>query len=139
MKPDPICDKALREQGQVGKTNGNQQSHSSPLEDLFPESLKPVVRESKVAPRTPPIVTGQCAQVLNLIREHQPILSFVMTADCAIPETCARIHDLREMGFNIQTRIERKVIFRGRERRNVAYYSIGSPMWPRPGFLEDEG
>jgi len=109
------------------KTPSNQTS------DLFPESIP------DVTPRTPPIVTGQCAQVLNLIREHQPILSFVMTADCAIPETCARIHDLREMGFNIQTRIEPKVTFRGRERRKAALYSLGTPEWPRPGFLVRQG
>lgn len=44
----------------------------------------------------PPIVSGQCAQVLNLIRECQPILSMTMTADHAIPEAAARVHDLRD-------------------------------------------
>lgn len=89
--------------------------------------------------RNPPIVSGQCAEVLELIRVDQPVLSFELTADHAIPEAAARVHELRAMGFNIVTRIEATVIFRGRERRNAAFYSIGSPEWPRPGFLDDEG
>lgn len=82
-----------------------------------------------------PMVTGQCAQVLNLIREHQPLLSLVMTADYAIPEAAARVHNLRNMGFNILTTIHQIVKFRGVERRNVASYSLGTPEWPRPKFL----
>lgn len=88
--------------------------------------------------RKPPIVTGQCAQVLNLIREHQPILSFVMTADHAIPEAAARVHDLMDKGFDIQTTILSEVEFRGQIRRNAALYSLGTPEWPRPGFFEKD-
>jgi hypothetical protein len=88
--------------------------------------------------RKPPIVTGQCAEVLNLVREQQPILSFVLTADYAIPESAARIHDLRGMGYNIITTILPSVEFRGVLRRNVAKYSMGTPEWPRPGFFKDE-
>lgn len=83
---------------------------------------------------TPPTVTGQCGQVLRLIRELQPILSFTLTADHAIPETAARVHDLRCMGFNVLTTIHPAVEFRGVIRRNVASYSLGSPEWPQPGF-----
>ena len=83
----------------------------------------------------PPIVTGQCAQVLTLIRQHQPLLSFVLTADHAIPEAAARVHDLRGMGWNIITRIVPSVKFRGRIRRNAALYSLGVPEWPYPGFV----
>lgn len=85
-----------------------------------------------------PQVTGQCAEVLALIRQHQPLLSFVLTADHAIPEAAARVHDLRSMGFNIVTRIAGKVTFRGCTRRNAAFYSLGSPEWPCPGFLDGE-
>lgn len=85
---------------------------------------------------TPPAVTGQCAQVLGLIREQQPVLSFTLTADHAIPETAARVHDLRAAGFNILTTIHPAVDFRGSVRRNVASYSLGSPEWPRPGFFD---
>ena len=88
---------------------------------------------------TPPIVTGQCAEVLGLIRQLQPVLSFVMTADHAIPEAAARVHNLRAMGFNIRTTILPEVEFRGVIRRNAALYSLGSPEWPRPGFFEEEG
>lgn len=88
----------------------------------------------------PPIVSGQCAEVLELIRVHQPLLSFVLTADHAIPEAAARVHDLRCMGFNIITRIEPTVKFRGRIRRNAAMYSLGVPEWPYPGFIAgDQG
>lgn len=89
------------------------------------------------ANHTAPGVTGQCAQVLNLIRQQQPVLSFTLTADHAIPEAAARIHDLRAMGFNILTTIRPAVEYRGVVRRNVALYSFGTPEWPRPGFFED--
>ena len=88
--------------------------------------------------RTPPIVTGQCAEVLRLIRQYQPVLSFVLTADHAIPEAAARVHDLRAVGFNIMTLIKPTVVFRGAIRRNAALYSLGTPEWPRPGFFESE-
>lgn len=88
---------------------------------------------------TPPIVTGQCAEVLGLIRQFPPMLSFVLTADHAIPEAAARVHDLRAKGFNILTTILPEVEFRGVIRRNAALYSLGSPEWPRPGFFEAEG
>lgn len=83
---------------------------------------------------TAPIISGQRAEVLALIREHGPILSFTLTADYAIPETAARVHELLELGFNIQRRILGKVTFRGRERRSVAEYCIGVPEWPRPNW-----
>lgn len=85
-----------------------------------------------------PMVTGQCGQVLGLIRELQPVLSLTLTADRAIPETAARVHDLRCMGFNILTTIHPAVEFRGVIRRNVASYSLGSPEWPQPGFPRSE-
>lgn len=89
--------------------------------------------------RKPPLVTGQCSQVLNLIDELRPVVSLVMTADHAIPEAAARVHNLRAMGFNILTTIRPTVIFREAERHNVASYSLGTPEWPRPGFFEAEG
>lgn len=87
---------------------------------------------------TPPIVTGQCAEVFGLIHQFQPVLSFVITADHAIPEAAARVHNLRAMGFNIRTTILPEVEFRGVIRRNAALYSLGSPEWPCPGFFENE-
>lgn len=87
----------------------------------------------------PPIVGGQCALVLGLIQRLGPVLSFVLTADNAIPEAAARVHDLRAMGFNVRTTIVPEVEFRGVIRRNAALYSLGSPEWPAPGFLEGDG
>lgn len=100
------------------------------LSDLFPETF-----QSLAAGFQQPTPTGQCALVLNLIRELQPVLSLTLTADYAIPETAARVHDLKNMGFNIQTTIHARVIFRGVERRKVATYSMGVPEWipPRGG------
>ncbi len=85
-----------------------------------------------------PTVTRQCAEVLGLIRQFQSALSFVLTADHAIPEAAARVHDLRAKGYNIITTILPEVEFRGVIRRNVALYSLGSPEWPRPGFFDEE-
>ena len=84
---------------------------------------------------TTPLVTGQCAQVLQLIKLHQSILSLHLTADHAIPETAARVHDLRAKGFNIITTIHPEVEFRGVIRRNVASYSLGVPEWRKPDPL----
>jgi hypothetical protein len=83
----------------------------------------------------PPMVTGQCAQVLRIIRERQPVPSFELTANLAIPECAARVHNLRAKGFNVITVIQPEFEFRGRIRRNVALYSMGTPEWPAPGFL----
>lgn len=116
----PGNDNARRQPGEGDITRSNQQPA------LFPG----LERTGK-----PPEVTGQTAQVLNLIRRHQPILSLTMTADHAIPEAAARVHDLRAMGFNVLTTIHSSVIFRGVERRNVASYSLGVPEWPAPGFI----
>lgn len=86
----------------------------------------------------PPVVSGQCAEVLELLRKRGPTISLELTANCAIPETAARVYDLRAKGWNIQTVIEPEVVFRGRIRRNVARYSLGVPEWPAPGFMSGE-
>lgn len=85
----------------------------------------------------PPVVSGQCAEVLRELESNAQTLSFRLTAELAIPEAAARIHDLRGMGFNIKTAILPEVQFRGRTRRNVAMYSIGVPSWPAPGFFSE--
>jgi len=111
----PKCDNA---RGQAGEVKGSKAMFSA-------------------GNATPPASTGQCAQVLNLIRQHQPILSLVLTADHAIPEAAARVHDLRAAGWNILTNICPVVMFRGVERRNVAAYSLGTPEWPAPGYFDE--
>ena len=83
-----------------------------------------------------PMVDGQCAEVLSILRKG-PVLSFVLTADYAIPEAAARVHDLRAKGFNVITNIQSEVVFRGRIRKRAAFYSLGNPEWPRPGFLSE--
>jgi hypothetical protein len=93
-------------------------------------------KESSRCNREPPAVTGQCAEVLELLRNEGAVLSFRLTAELAIPEAAARVHDLRALGFHVQTTILPEVEFRGRIRRNVARYSLGVPHWPAPGFLE---
>ncbi len=83
-----------------------------------------------------PFVDGQCAEVLSILRKG-PVLSFVLTADYAIPEAAARVHDLRAKGFNVITNIQSEVVFRGKIRKRAALYSLGNPEWPRPGFLPE--
>ena len=93
-------------------------------------------KQNASADHKPPVVTGQCAEVLDLLRASDAVLSFRLTADLAIPEAAARVHDLRGKGFHVITKILPAVEFRGRIRRNVALYSLGVPSWPAPGFLE---
>lgn len=111
-------------------------NRSSKRDDDRRQPVKVGKAETKQSDHIPPVVTGQCAQVLNLIREHQPILSLTITADMAVPECAARVHDLRAAGWNIITAIRPVVLFRGIERRNVAAYSLGVPEWPSPGFFD---
>lgn len=106
----------------------------NPTASLFPKlDSHSGISQYPTSGETLPTVTGQCAQVLELIRKHGPLLSFVLTADYAIPEAAARVHDLRTKGFNIVTQIQKEVVFRGRARRNAAMYSIGIPEWLAPG------
>ncbi len=84
---------------------------------------------------SPPTVTGQCAQVLAILRSRQSLLSFELTADMAIPQAAARIYDLRAKGFHITTHIESKIIFRGLVRHRVARYTLHRPEWPALGYL----
>lgn len=79
--------------------------------------------------KKPPIFTGQRAQVLEMIRRHQPILSHTLTADHAIPEVCVRIHELRRKGFNVLTDIKDEFTFRGKIRKRIAAYSMGVHEW----------
>ena len=116
MTDTPRKDNARRQPGGVGKAKAIQLTFS-------------FSNASPVKPRDP---DGQAGQVLHLIREHGPVLSLELTANRAIPEAAARVHDLRAMGFNIITTILPRVEFRGVERRNVALYSLASPEWFSP-------
>jgi hypothetical protein len=42
-------------------------------------------------------------------------------------------------GYNVLTVILPEFEFRGVIRRNVARYSMGTPEWPAPDFLGEEG
>ncbi|KJV24907.1 hypothetical protein VI06_20630 [Aquitalea magnusonii] len=88
--------------------------------------------------RKAPSPTGQVGEVLNLLRQHaksgKPLYSLTLTGNYSIPEAASRIHELRGMGFNIISVIHPAVYFRGKERRRVAQYVLGTPEWPRPGY-----
>ena len=113
MKRKPRRDNAGLQPGGVGKTNSNQQPNS-----------------------TPPTISGQCSEVMELLRTIGPVLSFVLTADHAIPEAAARVYDLRAKGYRVITNIQPEVVFRGRIRRNAALYSLGVPEWIAPESQE---
>ena len=93
--------------------------------------------QSTAGDNTPPIVTGQCAEVLSYLLAKPSVISFELTAGAQIPEAAARIHDLRAKGFNILTKIEPEIVYCGKVRRNVARYTLASPSWPAPGFFGD--
>lgn len=118
----------------------NQKNTTTPKTGAAANLIDAIVSLSQPSDNKPakPTVRGQCAQVLELIRKHQPLLSLELTANYAIPETAARVHDLKALGFNIVTRIVPEVEFRGRIRRGCAFYSIGTPEWPRPELLQTE-
>ena len=92
--------------------------------------------------RKPPLLTGQRAEVMQIIREYSrrnvPLYSLILTGECSIPETAARVHELRGMGFNIIPVIHPEIVYKGRVRRRVAQYVLGVPEWPRPGFFAEE-
>jgi Helix-turn-helix domain len=119
----------------AGSTGGDLMKKAAPLNQQQNAIPSPVCDQAKIRP---PIVTGQCAEVLEILRTNSSVLSFELTANLAIPEAASRIHDLRALGFNILTQIEPEIVFRNRIRRKVARYSLGSPVWPRAGFLPRE-
>jgi len=96
----------------------------------------PINHSNVITTHAGPIVTGQRAQVLSILRRG-PTLSLSLTADHAIPEAASRIHELREQGFNIETVIQDSILFRGNERRKVALYVLKNPEWPSPDFAPD--
>ncbi|BAK75346.1 hypothetical protein NH8B_0511 [Pseudogulbenkiania sp. NH8B] len=87
---------------------------------------------------TPPAVSGQCAEVLAILRER-PAYNVELKMEYGITESAARVFELIGQGFNIVTMIEPEITYKGRVRRRVARYTLRTPAWPRPGFLSDEG
>lgn len=94
------------------------------------------------ANRKPPLLTGQRAELMQILREYTrrnvPLYSLILTGEFSIPETAARVHELRGMGFNVMPVIHPEIIYKGRVRRRVAQYVLGTPEWPRPGFFADD-
>ncbi len=83
---------------------------------------------------TAPIVSGQCAEALEIVRKHQPILAMALAFEHGIPQYSARISELRDMGFNIKSIPIDCIVYQGRERRNAVKLSMGTPEWPRPDW-----
>ena len=97
----PEKDNARRQPGEVGKAKTTQLALSF---DGTP----------RVKPRDPD------GQVLRLVRERGPVLRLELTANRAISEAAARVHELRAAGWNVLTKIHPRIIFRGVELRKVA-------------------
>ena len=88
--------------------------------------------------RQRPIVTGQCAEVLEILERRRSVFNVELKLEYGITESAARVHELRGMGFNITTIPEPELNYKGRVRRRVARYVLGTPAWPAPGFLKGE-
>lgn len=88
--------------------------------------------------RQPPLVTGQCAEVLVILQNRRSVYNVELKLEYGITESAARIHELIERGFNIVPVIHPEIIYKGRVRRRVAQYVLSSPEWPRPGFFADD-
>ena len=114
----PRKNDARRQPGGVGKARKRRAQFSSSFGDGSP-----------VKPHDP---NEQAELVLRLIGERGPVLSLELTANRAIREAAARVHDLRALGWNVITVKNPGVIFWGVERRNVASYSLGSTEWVPP-------
>ena len=86
--------------------------------------------QANIKPK-PPLVSGQCAEVLAMLLEHCPMLAIELPA-MGIPQYCARIHDLRAKGYNIISTIEYDVSYQGRIYSRAARLSLGTPLWGEP-------
>ena len=78
-----------------------------------------------------PTVTGQLAQVLNILRQG-PVSSLVFAYEHKIMRSSARILELRQKGFNITTQIRQHVQYHGHIYKNTATYALGRPEWSPP-------
>ena len=77
----------------------NNKKGSIPVQDQASINKSNTAEPNYIADITnTPMVDGQCAEVLSILRKG-PVLSFVLTADYAIPEAAARVCDLRARGF----------------------------------------
>lgn len=82
-----------------------------------------------------PIISGQCADVLEIILKRGSVLSLELPTKYAIPQYNARISDLRSKGFHIISNIQPVVEYMGNTHKNVAIFSLGNPIWPSPEHL----
>ncbi|BEE03060.1 helix-turn-helix domain-containing protein [Aeromonas veronii] len=80
---------------------------------------------------TGPIVTGQKAKILRLLRQG-PVLGLSLKMEHGISESGARIHYLRAMGFNIKTYMQIHVKYLGRKYQKAAIYVLEHPEWSPP-------
>lgn len=85
-----------------------------------------------------PIISGQELRVFKIIEANPGVNALELSVVHVVPQYNARIHGLRAKGFNLISQIHPEVIFRGEVRYHVASYTLGTPAWPRPGFLDDE-
>lgn len=76
----------------------------------------------------PPTLGGQHKQIIVLLKEaREPILS--LSLQRKFPQCGARIHELRNMGFNIMSLKQEPLIFDGVRRVGCVSYVLASPAW----------
>jgi hypothetical protein len=79
-----------------------------------------------------PEIYGQAATVLQIIRNEGPVLGVHLNIGHGLTQAGARIHELREAGFNIVSIQHDEITYGGRTRKNCASYVLGYPEWIDP-------
>ena len=76
----------------------------------------------------PPALSGQHKQIIALLKEaREPILSLKLQRK--FPQCGARIHELRNMGFNIVSVRQKPLLWEGVRRVGCVSYVLGAPHW----------
>lgn len=80
----------------------------------------------------PPSLSGQHKQIIVLLKEaREPLLSLALQR--AFPQIGARVHELRNMGFNIVSIKQKPLLFDGMRRVGCVSYALATPNWKGGG------
>lgn len=94
-------------------------------------------RECSNVIRVKPEPMGQAGKVLNLLR-LRPHNSLELSREHGILQYNARIKQLRDAGWNIQTEHLAWIEYCGEWHRGIGLFVLLSPEWPRLDFIDGE-